>query len=260
MNATILNAGENAWIFEEFAARLSQVLDVPVSDTPADFNYVLGWNATEPPAGKSFVPFKSIAAASDKRYMARLFVQHNVSIPRTLLLDSSEDVFEVLQHEPQPQWVLKWPTGCGASGHRVQTLDKEIPLDWPRPYVLQEFIQLEKPEVYRLYCIANETFGWNVRRFPADVKSSPFVAHAQGARYELVGEAPHDAELQARRALESMGLLSSFGCADLMRDSKGIWRVLEVNTDGVFNHVDRDIDVGNIAAEIDALLKAAFSS
>jgi hypothetical protein len=34
--------------------------------------------------------------------------------------------------------------------------------------------------------------------------------------------------------------------------------VLEVNTDGLFNHVDRDISVGNIAEEIDQRLAVAF--
>jgi hypothetical protein len=142
----------------------------------------------------------------------------------------------------------------------LQDLDQPVPQDWPRPYVLQEFIRLEVPEVYRLYCVAQETFGWNARRFPAGAKASPFVAHAQGARYEIEQAVPPEAEFQARQALACTNLLPSFGCADLMRDERGNWLVLEVNTDGVYNHVDRDINIGNTANEIDKRIARAFQT
>jgi hypothetical protein len=85
-----------------------------------------------------------------------------------------------------------------------------------------------------------------------------FVAHAQGARYEAESNVPPEAECQARQALTSTNLINSFGCADLMKDKHGNWLVLEVNTDGVFNFVDRDINIGNIANEIDSRLAKAF--
>lgn len=258
MKAAILNVGAAAWLFEEHAQRLARVMDVEISATPADHNYLLGWESSKPPAGKSFVPFEAIQLASDKRRLAEVFAIHQVAVPRTYLLDSPGEVARLLQKEHKSQWVLKWPTGCGASGHRLQDLDTPIPRDWPRPYVLQEFIRLEAPEVYRLYCVANETFGWNARRFPPGAKRSPFVAHARGARYEAENEVPPAAEFQARQALTCTNLISSFGCADLMRDSNGNWLVLEVNTDGIYDHVDRDISVGSIADEIDGRITRAF--
>ena len=100
------------------------------------------------------------------------------------------------------------------------TLGTPVPDDWPRPYLLQEFVRLEVPEVFRLYAVGGETFGWNARRFPRGAKSSPFVAHAQGAQYELETGIPPEAAEQARRALSCTQLLDSFGCADLMRDSQ----------------------------------------
>ena len=106
--------------------------------------------------------------------------------------------------------------------------------------------------------MAGETFGWNARRFPPGARPSPFVAHAQGARYEAEPAVPPEAERQARRALRAADLIDSFGCADLMRDENGNWLVLEVNTDGVFSHVDRDIGIGNLADEIDERLAKAF--
>jgi glutathione synthase/RimK-type ligase-like ATP-grasp enzyme len=257
MKAAILNAGNEAWIFEEHAQRLARVMNLEISTTPSDYNYLLGWEGSEP-SGKSFIPVEAIQLASDKRSLAEVFAKHQVAIPKTYLLDSEEEVKRLLQKESQSQWVLKWPIGCGASGHRLQDLDTPIPHDWPRPFVLQEFIQLEVPEVYRLYCVANETFGWNARRFPSGAKVSPFVAHAQGARYETESAVPLEAEFQARQALSCTNLINSFGCADLMRDQRGNWLVLEVNTDGIYNHVDRDISIGNIANEIDERLAAAF--
>lgn len=254
--ACILNAGDGSWVFEEHAERLSRAMNLEISDSPAEFNYLLGWEGALPPM-RSFIPFDAISMASDKRRLAQLFAAHQVATPRTFLVESEAEV-EQLMTESSTQWVLKWPTGCGGSGHRLHRAGDAIPADWPRPFVLQEFIPLETPEVYRLYCVAGQTFGWNARRFPRGARSSPFVAHAQGARYEAAGQVPLEAELEARKALSATHLLDSFGCADLMRDSLSNWLVLEVNTDGVFNHVDRDIDIGDIASEIDSRLANAF--
>ncbi len=258
VSCAILNTGQGAWAFEEQGQRLAKIMQLEVHSSPAQYNYLLGWESTEPPSGKMFIPYQSILLASDKRRMAEVFQKHGVAIPRTYLLDSLEDVQRVVDLEADSRWILKWPTGCGASGHRFIGADEPIPGEWPRPYLLQEFIDLENPEVYRLYGIAGETFGWNVRRFPKGAKSSPWVAHAQGACYESVGTAPAEAEHQARKALAATGLLDCFGCADLLYSRDGRWLVLEVNTDGIFNYVDRDISVPGIAQAIDHRLAKAF--
>jgi glutathione synthase/RimK-type ligase-like ATP-grasp enzyme len=258
MKKAILNAGNAAWIFEEHAQRLARVMTLEISATPSDHNYLLGWESSQPPTGKCFIPFTAIQWASDKRQLAEIFTKHQVAIPRTYLLESEEEVKQLIEKEAKSQWLVKWPTGCGASGHRFLELNTPIPQEWPRPYVLQEFIRVEVPEVYRLYCVRGETFGWNARRFPSGAKASLFVAHARGARYEAEGSAPPEAEFQARQALTCTNLINSFGCADLMKNEKGNWLVLEVNTDGIYNHVDRDINIGNIANEIDERIARAF--
>lgn len=260
MNAAVLNAGDGACFFEEHAQRMAQALGVGVTSSPMEHNYVLGWPGEEPPAGQSFIPFPSILLSADKRLLAEAFAQHGVATPQTYLLDTERDVRQLLRAESENQWVLKWPTGCGASGHRLLGLDDPIPTPWPRPFVLQEFIQLDAPEVYRLYCVAGETFGWNARRFPAGTSPSPFVAHARGAKYEEAGRVPEEAEALARQAFQATNLLDSFGCADLMRNNSGLWLILEANTDGVQSHVDRDIGVGNIAQDIDKRLGRAFQA
>ncbi|MEW6493052.1 MAG: ATP-grasp domain-containing protein [Cyanobacteriota bacterium] len=258
VSCAILNTGQGAWAFEEHEEHLVQIMQLKVRSSPAQYNYLLGWESTEPPSGKMFIPYQSILLASDKRRMAEVFQKHGVAIPRTYLLDSLEDVQRVVDLEADSRWILKWPTGCGASGHRLIGANEPIPEKWSRPYLLQEFIDLENPEVYRLYGIAGETFGWNVRRFPMGAKYSPWVAHAQGAFYESVGTAPAEAEYQARQALAATGLLDSFGCTDLLYSRDGRWLVLEVNTDGIFNYVDRDISVPGIAEAIDRRLVQAF--
>jgi glutathione synthase/RimK-type ligase-like ATP-grasp enzyme len=259
LSCAILNSGSGAWAFEAHAVRLSKALWLDVRTTPADYVYLLGWDGPEPPAcRRTFIPYESILLASDKRLLAAVFEERGVRTPRTYLLDTPAEVRRLAGAEQATEWVLKYPTGCGASGHRLLTAGVPLPQNWPVPYVVQEFVRLEAPEVYRLYASAGETFGWNVRRFPAGVKPSPWVAHARGARYVDAGSAPPDAVEQAQAALEATGLLSSFGCVDLLRDGRGCWLVLEVGTDGLFNHVDRDLGLPEMEREIDRRLAQAF--
>lgn len=258
MKAAILNAGETAWIFEAHARHMAKILNVPIQETPADFNYVLGWDETQIINGESFISFEAMRLSSDKRLLARCFQENDVATPRTLLIETEDEMRDFLTQNHDSEWVLKWPTGCGATGHRLVSHCSVVAQDWPRPFIVQQFIRLERPEVYRLYAIDGETFGWNARRFPNGAKASPFMAHAQGAHYEDAGMVPYEAEVQARRAMQATKMLSSFGCADLMRDVNDNWLVLEVGTDGIFNHVDRDIKVCGIESETDRRLATAF--
>jgi ATP-grasp domain len=219
--AAILNAGGGSWAFDEIAGRLARAMGLEVSATPAYANYLLGWDGPRAPVGRCFVPYPAIRVASDKRRLAESFAHHQVATPRTHLLHSEAEVQSLLQAGAPCRWVLKWPTGCGGAGHRLLEPGASLPSGWPLPYVVQEFILLEVPEVYRLYCVAGETFGWNVRRFGPGTAASPFVAHARGARYEEAGDVPPEAREQARRALSATGLLDSFGCVDLLRDGRG---------------------------------------
>jgi hypothetical protein len=166
-------------------------------------------------------------------------------------------VRDLLAQRSEVQWALKWPTGSGGAGHRHLTAADLVPEEWPRPYLVQRFVVQAQPEVYRLYCVAGETFGWNVRRFPPGTTPSPWVAHARGARYETAGEAPAEAERQARAAWKATGLLGSFGCVDLLPDGEE-WLVLEVGTDGLHGYVDRDVALPALAEEIDCRLAEAF--
>jgi glutathione synthase/RimK-type ligase-like ATP-grasp enzyme len=132
------------------------------------------------------------------------------------------------------------------------------PRDWPKPYVVQEFIKMESPEVYRTYCAGGELFGWVARRFPEGHKTSPWVAHAKGAHYVILNDPPQEVEPIAKATLQSTGLWSSFGCVDFLKRPSGEWLVLEVNTDGPFNHVDRDVGDSVLEAEMDRRVAQAF--
>lgn len=258
----ILNAGPGAWAFEEHARRLARALWLDVSDRPRTFNYVLGL-ADEDVAAVArsagvFIPFPSIELAADKRLLATAFAAAGVATPRTNLAETPDDTYAVARADPAAEWCLKWPTGCGAAGHRLIAGRESIPDDWPRPSVVQEFVRLDRPEVYRLYAAGGQTFGWNVRRFPAGVRPSPWVAHARGTRYAAPGDAPPEAVRQATSALSAVGLLDSFGCCDLLHAPDGRWLVLEVGTDGVHNHVDRDLCLPELEREIDHRLAGAF--
>lgn len=255
----ILNGGDGAWAFEGLANQLATALDIDVSTTPRDLNYLLFAETTDlPPDDRLFIPFSVMQLASDKRLLANCFAQNQVPTPETLLIDRWDDVVGHANQRSDVQWCLKYPTGCGASGHRVIEPGTKLPRDWPTPFVVQEFIRLEAPEVYRTYCAGGELFGWVTRRYPLGVKPSPWVAHARGARYVNVGTAPLPAQEAALAALQATGLLVSFGCVDLIQRPDGEWLVLEVGTDGMFNHVDRDLNDAGMEEEISQRIGQAF--
>lgn len=256
-SCAILNSGGGSWAFEEHAARLSKALWITISSMPADHNYLLGWEERNPPAGSLFIPWEAIQVAADKRLQADRFEQARVPTPKTYLFERISDVSHLVSRESSKEWVLKFPISCGGSGHHLLEANSLVNEDWPRPYVVQEFIRMPHPEVYRLYCVAGSLLGWNSRRFPAGVKPSPWVAHARGARYVHHEEPPAEATDVALQALNAAGLLESFGAVDLVQGG-GKWLALEVGTDGVFNHVDRDLDNPSLEEELNRKLAEAF--
>ncbi|HEX4120823.1 MAG TPA: hypothetical protein VH619_09425 [Verrucomicrobiae bacterium] len=247
----VLNSGSGAWAFEPLAVQLSSSLGIDVSNEPRRFNYLLHIEGNDPAIGSGvFIPTESVRVASDKRLLAAVFAEHRVPTPLTRLLDTFDEVRRFISEHPYSEWCLKYPTSCGASGHRpISGLDAEPP-NWPRPFIVQEFVRLERPEVYRIYCAGGELFGWVARRFPEGTHVSPWVAHARGARYVRLGEPPHEALQAAQRSLVATRLWDSFGCVDLLHKPTGEWLVLEVGTDGLFNHVDRDLGDPDLEREL----------
>jgi hypothetical protein len=255
----ILNGGGGAWAFANLADQLSRALWLDVSEVPREYNYLLLADNFDPAAcGELFIPYRAMELAADKRLLAEVFAAARVPTPETRLVGSLAEAERVAAEEPGREWCLKFPTGCGASGHRGLVPGMALPKSWPLPLVVQEFVRLDRPEVYRTYAAGGELFGWVARRFPDGVAPSPWVAHVRGAQYELAGEAPAPALAAARSALHATGLLASFGCVDLLRKPSGEWVVLEVGTDGMFNHVDRDLGLPGLEREIQRRLAEAF--
>lgn len=255
----IVNGGGGAWAFSALAQQLSQALWIDVSETPRQFNYLLVMDNFDVSSfGESFIPLRSLEIAADKRLLAQAFCANSVPTPLTRLVRSMDDAQRILDDDRTRTWCIKYPTSCGASGHRMLTPGMVLPKDWPLPLIVQEFIQLERPEVYRLYGANDHIFGWVARRFPAGVNVSPWVAHARGARYENLGDPPPDAVRAGRAALTAVDLLNSFGCVDLLRRPTGEFVVLEVGTDGMFNHVDREIGCSELESEILRRIAEAF--
>ena len=112
--------------------------------------------------------------------------------------------------------------------------------------------------VDRIYCAGKKLFGWNVRKFPLGVAKKPWVAHAQGAIYEILNNIPNEVIKIATKTLKVTHLFNSFGCVDFLQDREGNWLVLEVGTDGIFNHVDRHLDCKNLEKELLENITQAF--
>ncbi|MBE9115901.1 hypothetical protein IQ249_08350 [Lusitaniella coriacea LEGE 07157] len=259
----ILNAKPGNWAFEKLAQNLSEVLNIPIREIPLDKNYVLYYPETEIKSikDKSFIPIDAIILASDKRKQAELFNKYNIPIPKTVLLNSKREVETLLLQENQCQWCLKYPTSCGASGHRILGTIDDIPDRFPKPYIVQEFIEMRNPEVYRLYCVAGDIFGWNVRKFARDRgkgQKSPWVAHARGACYAFPTPSIAPPLELARTVLAHAQLIDSFGCIDLIKRENGEWLVLEIGTDGIFNHVDRNLGLPQLEKQIEKKIVNAF--
>jgi len=255
----IVNGGGGAWAFAALAEQLARALWIDVSATPRRYNYLLitdEFDASE--FGELFIPYRSMQIAADKRLQTKVFAANAVPTPDTRLVDSLEEAERILRDSPDRDWCLKYPTGCGASGHRMLAPGMKLPKDWPMPLVVQEFVKLERPEVFRLYGATGRVFGWIARRFASGVKPSPWVAHARGARYELAGAAPAEAVAAGMAALKAVGLLDSFGCVDLLRRDTGEFVVLEVGTDGKFNHVDRELNSPELEREIQQRIAESF--
>lgn len=257
-NCVILNAGMGSWAFQELAEELAKNLDIEISDTPGNYNYVLAWDENNLEAiGKSFIPFIGMKLASDKRLLAKVFKENNIPNPETHLLASYQNVVKFINSN-LGTWCIKYPIGCGASGHRIINAIEDIPQNWLQPYIVQKFIYLDRPMVYRIYCTAKNLFGWNVRKFPQGVNQTPWVAHAQGATYEILNNIPNNIIEIATKTLQATHLFNSFGCVDFIQDSDQNWLVLEVGTDGIFNHVDRHIGNQSFQKELAENITKAF--
>ncbi|HMS22854.1 MAG TPA: hypothetical protein PKA38_03780 [Candidatus Levybacteria bacterium] len=214
-----------------------------------------------------FIPYFGIIAAGDKRIQAHLFNTHGVPTPETHLIKDTPQAVDFLRHNPDKEWILKYPTGLATRGHtivnseRMEKLDTEgyfTQLDWQKPFIVQEFVRHENPEVYRTYCVDGEVFAWNVRKFPDGVKPKDLVAHAVGARYFPLENPTDEAIDVSKKALEAVQLLNSFGVVDLIKSKDGKLLVLEVGTDGIDTIVDRDFDNSTLTQELNLRIRDAL--
>jgi predicted ATP-grasp superfamily ATP-dependent carboligase len=257
MIPVIVNQTAGQWAFEELAKILSKSLWVDIKEEFGDINYIL-CVAKKKHNINSFIPIESIEIAADKRKIEQRFNIYDVTRPKTFLTNNLKDVELVLSKFPQIQWILKYPTGCGGINHRFIDNILQIPKEWPKPFIIQEFIESLIPEVYRLYCVDGEIFGFNARRFKDTSNKIPWVSHAQGAIYQY-GDNPDKEVLSlAKDALISVGLYHSFGVVDLVKNQIGKWFALEVGTDGIYNYVDREVDNIELFDEINERLATAF--
>ncbi len=257
-DACILNGGGGAWAFAPLAERLAEVLRLPVSDTPRARNYLLFYDDVDRLAEDAlFVPLSAVRVAADKRLQAIIFREHGVPAPETVLIDEWREVEAHVADRQDVEWCLKYPTSCGAGGHRLFETGMSLPPDWPRPFVVQRFVRMQRPEVHRVFAAGGELFGWVERSFGESEAPSPWVAHAQGARYRCQAEGPASAVSVASAALPAVGLMQSFGCADLIRGPDGEWPALEVGTNGLVNHVDRDFGDAAFLELLEGKLAAA---
>ena len=258
MMPTIVNQTGGKWAFEKLANILSNSLWVDIKEDFGVLNYILGIDEKNIYNVSSFIPIESIKIAADKREIEKRFQKYCVPRPKTFLANNEKEVELILSEYPQIKWILKYPIGCGGINHRLIEDINQIPKRWTKPFLLQEFVQLPRPEVYRLYCVDSEIFGLNARRFKDKNNKTPWVAHAQGAIYEYEESLDKEAQKVAKMALISTGLYNSFGVVDMLKNQNGEWYALEVGTDGIYNYVDREVENQNLFDEINERLAKAF--
>jgi glutathione synthase/RimK-type ligase-like ATP-grasp enzyme len=258
--AAILHAGPWKRVFGQFPDYLSRLTGLPITeaDEHLDFAYLAGWNPGFAPSCPTYIPYESILLVHDKRKQAQAFIEGGVVIPETHLLDSIESLFTFYERRKDKEWVLKWPVGCSGMGHQMLNLNVQITPFWQPPFLVQEFIRLERPEVYRLYATDGETFGWVVRRSPPGKITSPWVSYSQGAEVEFFATPPQRVIPEVVRALKATGLQESFGAVDMIQSQEGRWLVLEVNTDGVFNYVERNVPSLELKGLLDHSVAQSF--
>ncbi|MBP6913215.1 MAG: hypothetical protein KBC00_01240 [Candidatus Levybacteria bacterium] len=214
-----------------------------------------------------FIPYFGIIAAGDKRIQAHLFNKNGVPTPETHLVKDTPQTEDFLKQHSEKEWILKYPTGLATRGHTIVDSEKMVKLDaegyfthldWQKPFIVQEFVRHENPEVYRTYCVDGEIFAWNVRKLPDGVKPKDLVAHAVGARYFPLEQPTEEAMDVSRKALEAVQLFSAFGVVDLIKSKDGKLLVLEVGTDGIDTIVDRDFDNPTLTQELNLRIKNAL--
>lgn len=255
----VLHRGPFRRLFGDFPEQLAETLDVPIVDDErdVDLGLILAWDGP-PPRCRTFVPFDAIVAAQDKREQFRRFHAAGVSIPESRLFDDfpTAQAFALADH--RRQWLLKWPLGSGAVGHVIIDRDTRVTRLWNPPFLIQEFIALDRPEVYRVFGCEGTLFGFNVRYFPPGTSSGPLVTLHRGAVYAPSGVPSPEVRDQACLALSAFGLLSTFGCVDLILPPDGTVRVLEVNADGLHQFVYRVPELPSLARELAERVRAAF--
>ncbi|MBW4511665.1 MAG: ATP-grasp domain-containing protein [Scytonematopsis contorta HA4267-MV1] len=258
MRPAIINTSNGKWAFEKLANILSEALWVEIQEKFCDINYTLCIEESENYNINNFIPINSIKIAADKRNIEKRFNQFSVARPKTFVVQDEKDVESILSEHFYIKWILKYPIGCGGINHRFIEKISQIPKGWPKPFLLQEFIELQIPEVYRLYCVDSEIFGFNARRFQDKNNKNPWVSHQGGAIYEY-GESPEkEAQEVVKAALISTDLYNSFGVVDLLKNKTGKWYALEVGTDGIYNYVDREVGNQKLFDEINERLAKAF--
>lgn len=123
-----------------------------VSETPRGYNYLPHLEGPDTAAcGELFIPLRCMRLAADKRLLAAVFTSASVPTAETRLVGSMAEAERLLAEQPGREGCLNFPTGCGASGHRLLRPGMALSTDWPLPLVVQEFVRLERPEVYRLW-------------------------------------------------------------------------------------------------------------
>lgn len=250
MQAAILNQGRGAWAFSELAEQLSAALWLPIVEEPAEINYVLFWEGPEPPPG-SFIPREAVDIAGDKRVQAQLFEAAGVPTPLTVEFASFDEVPAHIAEHTDHRWVLKYPIGCGAAAHRILDAKATVPDNWPTPFIVQEFIEMAEPEVYRTYCAGGSVFGWNVRRFPPNAaKPSPWAYSERRLGLQPSPFDSHRAEEQAKaQASRPPNMSSSVSALWALTPARGARRDLACHIDGPSDGSDREVPSGQDAGE-----------
>ncbi|SNZ19569.1 ATP-grasp domain-containing protein [Cohaesibacter gelatinilyticus] len=166
---------------------------------------------------------KLMAWNMEKSYLLDL-QQRGVTVPKTILIDKTEQVLPVMEAQDWPRAVIK--PAIGQSGHGVRMLEGPLPdvLEIDRPHILQDWVpEIKQGELSMIFL--NGGFSHAVTRMPS---AEDWRANSQYGVTVTPADAPVTAIGAATACLSDLATLPLYARVDGVMMSDGDFLLTEL--------------------------------